>query len=589
LVATVALSLAAVGLSSPARACGGTFCDSAPPTTPPPPTQTGPVTMSVDQRGENILFVLDGKSVETHIQIQYQGDAAHFAWVIPVPAIPAFEIGSQALFDRLLSTTVPSYGYGTRTGCPVSGTAGVAPGGSGAQGTDPQVVYKAAVGAYEIHVISGTKADDVQQWLVDHGYAPSADAPPILQEYLEEGYLFAAVKLQNGVGVDQIHPIVIKVPGDKPCVPLRLTRVAAVEDMAVRAFFLADRRAVPTNYKHVTLNPVWLDWTSYANNYDDVVSAAVDAPVADGHAFVTEYAGTSTVARMPTVTWTSTAFESIAPENVVAELTKQGLASCYQTSCQFAHPLITPILHQFLPVPAGMTDAQFYSALPTHKLLIDAKAWDAAGFAGAFAERIEQPALHAASVVNQHPYLTRLLTHISPSEMTEDPEFALRSDLGGVGNTHVGSLDTSCGCASMSLPGGRKISVAANIAYGQWPVWGPDMPYVERIEDFSTDGAPITLVNETAKIDEVIAQREAGIRCVGTPTNGFGGSSAGYPYGAGGMGHGFYGNDTYGSTSDGPACACTVGRRTDPASVTVAAIALGLLAQWRRRRSRAAR
>jgi MYXO-CTERM domain-containing protein len=76
---------------------------------------------------------------------------------------------------------------------------------------------------------------------------------------------------------------------------------------------------------------------------------------------------------------------------------------------------------------------------------------------------------------------------------------------------------------------------------------------------------------------------------VGTPTNGFGGSSAGYPYGAGGMGHGFYGNDTYGSTSDGPACACTVGRRTDPASVTVAAIALGLLAQWRRRRSRAAR
>lgn len=577
-VATAVVALFLASVSSPARACGGTFCDGG------GQTQTGAVVMSVDQRGENILFVLDGKSVETHIQIQYQGDAAHFAWVIPVPAIPAFQIGSQALFDRLLTTTVPSYGFGTRTGCPVSGTPSAPSTGTGAQGTDPHVVYKAAVGAYEIHVISGTKADDVQQWLVDHGYAPSADAPPILQKYLEEGYLFAAVKLQNGVGVDQIHPIVITVPGDKPCVPLRLTRVAAVENMAVRAFFLAERRAVPTNYKHVTLNPLRLDWTSYANNYDDVVSAAIDAPVADGHAFITEYAGPSSVARLPAVAWTSTPFESIAPENVVTELTKQGLASCYQTSCQFAHPLLTPILHQFLPVPAGMTDAQFYSALPTHKLLIDAKAWDAAGFAGAFAERIEQPALHAAGLVNQHPYLTRLLTHISPAEMTVDPEFALRSGLGDVGNTHVATLDTSCGCPAMNLPDGRKVSISTNNAYGQWPSWDAEMPYAERIEDMSTDGPPITLVNESARIDDVIDQREAGIHCVGTPNNGFGGSGAGYY-------HFGEGNDTYGGdNSSGDACAaCTVGRRTDVSNVTVAAIALGVLATWRRRRSRAAR
>src|SRR5688572_28265066 len=67
-------------------ACGGTFCD------------TGPTSMPVDQSGENILFVMDGVSVEAHIQIQYKGDAARFAWVLPVPAVPSIDVGSQPLF-----------------------------------------------------------------------------------------------------------------------------------------------------------------------------------------------------------------------------------------------------------------------------------------------------------------------------------------------------------------------------------------------------------------------------------------------------------------------------------------------------------
>src|SRR5689334_14688664 len=80
-----------------AHACGGTFCDS------------GPRFMSVDQTGENILFVMQPGKVEAHIQIQYKGDAPHFSWVLPVQALPDFSVGSEALFTRLLQATVPSY------------------------------------------------------------------------------------------------------------------------------------------------------------------------------------------------------------------------------------------------------------------------------------------------------------------------------------------------------------------------------------------------------------------------------------------------------------------------------------------------
>ena len=77
-----------VGVATPrvARACGGTFCD------------TGPRAMPVDQTGENIIFVMEPGKVEAHIQIQYQGTAASFSWVLPVQALPEIEVGSQALF-----------------------------------------------------------------------------------------------------------------------------------------------------------------------------------------------------------------------------------------------------------------------------------------------------------------------------------------------------------------------------------------------------------------------------------------------------------------------------------------------------------
>src|SRR5690349_12903758 len=90
---------------TPARACGGTFCDSA--------SASAPVPMTVDQSGENILFVqLDGK-IEVHVQIRYQGDPAQLAWLVPMPAVPEIEVGSQPLFDALLSGSAPRYGIRT--------------------------------------------------------------------------------------------------------------------------------------------------------------------------------------------------------------------------------------------------------------------------------------------------------------------------------------------------------------------------------------------------------------------------------------------------------------------------------------------
>ena len=62
---TVAM-IACLGLSPPARACGGFFCSQVP----------------VDQSGENIVFAVDGTTVTAYIQISYVGAAEQFAWIL---------------------------------------------------------------------------------------------------------------------------------------------------------------------------------------------------------------------------------------------------------------------------------------------------------------------------------------------------------------------------------------------------------------------------------------------------------------------------------------------------------------------------
>ena len=57
---------------------------------------------------------------------------------------------------------------------------------------------------------------EIVDWLEMAGYAQDADAPPILQEYLDDDFVFVAVKLRGGATVDENHPLAIRYPGIDP-------------------------------------------------------------------------------------------------------------------------------------------------------------------------------------------------------------------------------------------------------------------------------------------------------------------------------------------------------------------------------------
>jgi hypothetical protein len=235
---------------SRAQACGGTFCDNT------------DVPMPVDQTGEDILFVRDGPHIEVHIRIQYEGEAERFAWVVPLQAVPEVSVGSEPLFVQLAAATAPRWIRQRSSECPDDD-----PGGSGGglfigdndvagASSEPEIVVQETVGAFEVVVLQGGNATELVEFLIQNGYAQDPVATPIIQEYLDEGFLFAAVKLTADVDTDAIHPLVFRLLGDEPCVPIRLTRIAAEEDMGIRTYFLGQERWAPLNYRHVVINPL---------------------------------------------------------------------------------------------------------------------------------------------------------------------------------------------------------------------------------------------------------------------------------------------------------------------------------------------
>jgi hypothetical protein len=576
---------------SPAVACGGTFCDA------------GPQSMPVSQSGENILFVQDGAFFEAHIEIQYdpETNAENFAWVIPVSSLPEISVGSDLLFSALLARSVPTYGSNTTQQCPID--AGGGDDGDGGvffdSGSDPnpppgvEVVLTEEVGAFQVAVLQATNVADLMTWLGENGYQQDPNAEPIFQEYLDEGFLFVALKLSRTAEMAEIHPVVLRYEGDEPCVPIRLTRIAAVPEMEIRTFFLGDHRSVPSTYKHVLVNPLKLWWNNFASNYTDVISLAVDADGANGRAFVTEFAGAHDLpaATVWRAEWDG---ELLAAATDVFDgmsvLVEQGLVACAEdwetgaNACDPAHPLRGGLLQRYLPPPAGVEGRLYWGCLSCYADQIDLAVWDAAAFGADLDARIVTPAEHARDVLLAEPYLTRLYTRISPWEMTKDPMFYENPDLPDVAQTQIAQQMVLCnGDSVYTLPDGREVYVPAGTG---WPDFPAAMPWEETVEQPLTSGPSQVLVTRTAEIDALLAEWNAshGWPPGGDGSGGGDGSATDDdddedPSGGGGGGGG--------GAADDPAagaCACDIeDGRSSPMTAGFAMLALGALFRRRRR------
>jgi len=278
--------LGAMSHTMPASACGGLFCQNIP----------------VNQAGEQILFHQDGDYITAMVRILYEGAAEDFSWVVPVPDTPELSTGSDTFFDELDNSTQPIFTLNRSGdgGCPAdfpstAGTAGTlnASAESTADNGGVIIEQELSVGPFEIQIVSSTNPNEMVMWLQDNNYDLSSRGEELIAPYVNDGMKFVAAKLRDGQPTGSIQPLIMKYKSNKPMVPIKLTAVAALEDMGVLVWLVSDARGVPDNYLHVVPNYTKLNWfTGPRNAYGSYQSLITDAMnEAGGQGFATDYAG----------------------------------------------------------------------------------------------------------------------------------------------------------------------------------------------------------------------------------------------------------------------------------------------------------
>jgi hypothetical protein len=511
-----------------ADACGGFFCNQAQP---------------VNQAAERIIFSQNGDDTVTAvIEIMYQGPAEQFSWLLPITSVPEggeIAVASKAAFDRLQARTNPSYRLNVSVegqcdasgGMGTGGSASFASGGGGGGGPmgQPPVNVEASgqVGSFEYAVISVDSAlpepaDAAVEWLTDNGYDVPQGSRGLLGPYLADGMFLLALKLQKGASAGSIRPIVITYDGSKPMIPIKLTAVAANDDMGVLTFLLADGQAVPLNYNALELNEARINWFNPNSNYNEIVIAAADE--ASGHGFVTEYAAPAL--ELSDVAWSEVEddlFEELRQTHSNVSSLPLDVLFDYSGFDGF-----WDVFRDHITLPPGNTVEEVQNCF---QCFDGAMRVEPASFFAALEEEVIEPMRMVQRLIDGSPYVSRLYTTMSAAEMTVDPLFSFNPSLPDVSNVHVAERIIECAPGltqflapwRIELPQGDVVRGGPNDV-GNWPSAFDDLPANRRILRRGEQGPGRVLEDNTDEIAEVVTRHNASAPPPPPGRNGAGGS-----------------------------------------------------------------
>jgi len=173
------------------------------------------------------MIVFDDMVEKIIFQIDYEGDAEDFAWVIPVPAYPKLFPVEDEIFYELHELTQPpppsSFGCGWGAGVQTPGL----------EDEGVHVWEENQVGIYHTTTLSATDPNSLVVWLNDNGYAFPAEGQGILDYYVQQSWFFVAMKIQPDEIVNNsenysgaIQPIGIMFFSDEMIYPLKISTLS---------------------------------------------------------------------------------------------------------------------------------------------------------------------------------------------------------------------------------------------------------------------------------------------------------------------------------------------------------------------------
>ncbi len=241
----------------------------------------------IRQAGLNVIFAIDGQANQTtaYMQLDYVGNPAEFAWILPVPSTPKLEVVEAGSFAELHSLTDPRVTFPAPPACftPTLGTAPTAD-------AQTPAVQQGQIGPYDYSVLENRDPAALATWLKDNGYQTPAGLETAIKPYTDAGMPLLAIKLKPGAASSAIQPIAISYPGTTPILPLRLAALSSEPKTPITIWIFGEAQAIPTNTERFTMreNDLALTSLNNENNYTELRSGVL-ASVA-GKGFLTEFA-----------------------------------------------------------------------------------------------------------------------------------------------------------------------------------------------------------------------------------------------------------------------------------------------------------
>jgi len=168
---------------------------------------------------QKALILFNNGQEDLIISPSYQGAAADFAWVIPVPARPKVATLEGALFHEMAA--LQPLGRYKKAAAPASKSVG--------KSDDVKVIERKTVGDYDVSVLEANNGHALLEWLTLHQYHLHAAAEKPLSTYVHEKWTFVACRIKApataAAGLQQgiLAPLRLTFRTRKPVYPMRLS------------------------------------------------------------------------------------------------------------------------------------------------------------------------------------------------------------------------------------------------------------------------------------------------------------------------------------------------------------------------------
>jgi hypothetical protein len=214
------------------------------------------------------------------VQPKFEGNAADFGMVIPVPTRPKLAEMPRDFFKELAVFTIlkpmdlEKYKkfYGSRFGS-IRGGVVLAEKEDSGERKSVRVLESGVVGSLDYKIIAAEQAEDLFSWLKDNKYQFAGDAKT-LDHYVQKKWFFTVMKIDpkqmkkapDGSYLGEVTPTQFRFSSKVPVYPVRITQISVKRSTEALFYILSKTKMdLPGDWSYqCQFQPMWDQALSYA-------------------------------------------------------------------------------------------------------------------------------------------------------------------------------------------------------------------------------------------------------------------------------------------------------------------------------------